>query len=216
MFYQQTHWQDCGRNRNRRKKCVSWYLCSNSSIVTDGAFLIDDRMDDGQPSRELCPSMQTCCGPKDEIKVEIEDSGESEETTTTTVRTTKGPVRGRTTTKKPTSWTTTKKPPPPPTMPRLKNDCKTYTGGFDKPTRCGARNVNGFGKKLVGKGDKYAQYGEFPWMMAVLTEVEDSKGKKFYKYRCGGSLIHSKLVVTAAHRWAAALLFSAFCLLRCF
>lgn len=36
--------------------------------------------------------------------------------------------------------------------------------------------------------------GEFPWMVAVLT----TRGNKF-EYRCGGSVIHPSVIMTAAH-----------------
>lgn len=170
-------------------------MCKNSSIVTDGAFLIDDRMDYGQPSRKLCPSMQTCCS----LEYQIEKT--TEEVTTTTSGS-QGATDKVIPTTKPTSAPSTEKPPI--------VDCKS--GEFKISNRCGARNVKGFGNQLEGKGDKYAQYGEFPWMMAIMNEVVDGNTReKSWQYRCGGSLIHSKLVVTAAHRFGR--IFGAFCFL---
>lgn len=85
-------------------------------------------------------------------------------------------------------------------MPKTIDFCKT--GQYKKPTECGVRNVDGFGKKLESNiaNASYALYGEFPWMMAIMYVVEDSEMNKRWKYRAAGSLIHPKLVITAAHR----------------
>lgn len=63
---------------------------------------------------------------------------------------------------------------------------------FSAPSQCGIRNSQGLGgvaKSIQGKID-YAQYAEFPWMVAVMNETS------LYG---GGSLIHPKVVITAAH-----------------
>lgn len=67
---------------------------------------------------------------------------------------------------------------------------------FPTPKKCGFRNINGLGGHISNTAGKdiYAQYAEFPWMMAILTF-----GKTREKYHGGGSLIHPKVVVTAAH-----------------
>lgn len=54
---------------------------------------------------------------------------------------------------------------------------------------CGLRNVRGIGMELTN-GLDVAQFGEFPWMMALIIRG---------KYACGGSLVHPSVVLTAAH-----------------
>lgn len=63
---------------------------------------------------------------------------------------------------------------------------------------CGYRNRNGVGFKIKGGGKQDSEYGEFPWMVAIVRE-EMQKGKILSIYQAGGSLIHPKVVLTAAH-----------------
>lgn len=59
---------------------------------------------------------------------------------------------------------------------------------------CGIRNSN-FLQPRISRDDK-ANDMEFPWMVMVLKRTPKSD---FYDYQCGGSLIHFKVVLTAAH-----------------
>ncbi|XP_058836998.1 phenoloxidase-activating factor 2-like [Topomyia yanbarensis] len=63
---------------------------------------------------------------------------------------------------------------------------------------CGARNADGLGFRITGNKNGESEYGEFPWMLAVLREdkVMDST---LNVYECGGSLIAPNVVLTAAH-----------------
>lgn len=61
---------------------------------------------------------------------------------------------------------------------------------------CGYRNVQGVGFKSVGNTE--SEFGEFPWMLAVLSE-EKVNGEASNMYECGGSLIHPKVALTGAH-----------------
>lgn len=58
---------------------------------------------------------------------------------------------------------------------------------------CGYRHENGVGFRITS-GNNEAQFGEFPWMVAIMSKTEHGP-----KYHCGGSLIHLKVVLTAAH-----------------
>ncbi|XP_015590466.1 phenoloxidase-activating factor 2 isoform X2 [Cephus cinctus] len=65
---------------------------------------------------------------------------------------------------------------------------------------CGQRNPDGVGFRITGQTDNEAQFGEFPWMVAILKEETiGSNSQKLNVYQCGGALIHRKVVLTAAH-----------------
>ncbi|KFB49751.1 hypothetical protein ZHAS_00017764 [Anopheles sinensis] len=66
------------------------------------------------------------------------------------------------------------------------------------PTKCGIRNVDGVGFRITGDNDGESEYGEFPWMVAILKE-EKALDQVINVYQCGGSLIHPSVVLTAAH-----------------
>ncbi|KAF5276066.1 hypothetical protein FQA39_LY00862 [Lamprigera yunnana] len=70
---------------------------------------------------------------------------------------------------------------------------------IDRPG-CGRRNPQGVGFRITGANDHEAQFGEFPWMVALLREESiEGNPKKLLIYQCGGSLIHPQVVLTAAH-----------------
>lgn len=67
---------------------------------------------------------------------------------------------------------------------------------LDNPS-CGKRNPDGIGFRIVGGKDE-SEYGEFPWMIAVLRQ-EQALDQMVNVYLCGGSLIHPSVVLTASH-----------------
>ncbi|CAG4958853.1 unnamed protein product [Colias eurytheme] len=73
----------------------------------------------------------------------------------------------------------------------------------DQRQGCGWRNPDGVGFRITGDKDGEAKFGEFPWMVAVLkiepVNDDEPDGQKLNVYVGGGSLIHPKVVLTAAH-----------------
>lgn len=79
---------------------------------------------------------------------------------------------------------------------------KPITSKTDDPKEkgCGNRNPKGVGFRITGERDNEAQFGEFPWMVALLREEAiEGNPKTLLVYQCGGSLIHPQVVLTAAH-----------------
>lgn len=70
---------------------------------------------------------------------------------------------------------------------------------FNKPIKtlnCGQWNPGGVGFRITGNFQNEAQFGEFPWMVAIM-KWDSNENKNAYV--CGASLIHPKVVMTAVH-----------------
>lgn len=61
------------------------------------------------------------------------------------------------------------------------------------PPGCGYRNPNGVSFKITGLNSGDAQFGEFPWIVSIKHNDIESQ------LTCAGSLIHPRVVLTAAH-----------------
>ena len=67
------------------------------------------------------------------------------------------------------------------------------------PGSCGVRGGGLTGLRIFSD-DNVTQFGEFPWMLALLREDETEEGgMQINLFRCGASLIHPQVAVTAAH-----------------
>lgn len=60
-----------------------------------------------------------------------------------------------------------------------------------RPTGCGVRNPNGIDFSIKENTENAAEFGEFPWMLALL-ETDN-------RYFCGASLIHPQVAITGLH-----------------
>lgn len=78
----------------------------------------------------------------------------------------------------------------------LKSD-KPLIEPIPRKAGCGHRNYEGVGFRVTDR-DNESQFGEFPWMAAIIKE-EQSRQEVLNVYQCGGSLIHPLVVLTAAH-----------------
>lgn len=78
--------------------------------------------------------------------------------------------------------------------------CGSRSPTFKTPTKCGFRNLKGLGGTALSMQNRtlYSQYAEFPWAIAVMLNTKVGNNM-FSLFKMGGSLIHPKVVLTAAH-----------------
>ena len=66
---------------------------------------------------------------------------------------------------------------------------------------CGERHFQGVGFRITGQSSNEAEFGEFPWMVAIMRveSLNSNSDTPINIYQCGGALIHPKAVLTAGH-----------------
>lgn len=62
---------------------------------------------------------------------------------------------------------------------------------------CGRKGNDGIGFRITNQHDNEADFGEFPWMAAIL-KGEYIGDELLSIFQCGGSLIHPSVVLTGA------------------
>ncbi|KAK4309059.1 hypothetical protein Pmani_019318 [Petrolisthes manimaculis] len=80
---------------------------------------------------------------------------------------------------------------PPTTQPPTTTQASVYS--------CGNRNTMGVKARILGFSEGESQFGEFPWMAAILN-AEPIMDKVVRRFVGGGSLIHPRFILTAAHK----------------
>lgn len=60
---------------------------------------------------------------------------------------------------------------------------------------CGFRNEDGQVFRISGGPDGETEFGEFSWMVQLLL-AEEILGERISLYHCGGSIIHSSVVLS--------------------
>lgn len=76
-------------------------------------------------------------------------------------------------------------------------DLMTYEPPVAKPVEetCGRKQESGVEFKITNQKDHEAEFGEFPWMAAILR-VEHIGEEPLTVFQCGASLIHPSVVLT--------------------
>ncbi|KAK9878968.1 hypothetical protein WA026_003787 [Henosepilachna vigintioctopunctata] len=191
--------QKCGENeRSGLDVCVPYYNCdpaTNRIIttgVTDGFNMIDIRFNDDNQCDHF---LDICCQTPEENSTSTTVSSTQRITTSTNSLYTSPTIQSTSTFG--TQESTTRQ-----SNDDLQNRISTeHTVDQDSDnswSTCGKRNPQGIDFKLSGNLNDEAEYGEFPWQVALLRTNYDKK-KHGHQCICGGSLIRSNVVLTAAH-----------------
>lgn len=65
-------------------------------------------------------------------------------------------------------------------------------------TDCG-QGINYIRPKIMSPESDAISLGEFPWLVAILENIIMTDGSETLKFKCWGSLVHPKAVLTATH-----------------
>uniref|UniRef100_U5EDW0 Phenoloxidase-activating factor 2 n=1 Tax=Corethrella appendiculata TaxID=1370023 RepID=U5EDW0_9DIPT len=209
-------------------ECVKLHLCENGTINEFGENLIDIRFDAEDPCNDYllkcCPNSDII---SDDVDIEAwlnQNTGNQQNVGNTGGGTggltggigggrtggTAGGTPGATTTSALHEWIN-QTPNPNNQTPNPNNNQNSnalpLNVGNGKPAPgnlvqadygCGLRNVDGVGFRITGNKDHESEYGEFPWMVAILRE-EKALDEILNVYQCGGSIIHKSVVITGGH-----------------
>ncbi|XP_050092154.1 phenoloxidase-activating factor 2-like [Anopheles aquasalis] len=177
----QKQFPDLGPPCEGEAACTRVEFCLNASSSGQNVVNISSSVDN--PCGHY---LFKCCIPTDKIEepdpsdlFNVADGGDGAESTT---------VSSVATTASVTPSVTPSKPP-----------SKPLSSLIPQSTGCGLRNVEGINFRIVGGTDNETQYGEYPWMMAILKKADVLGMPNRAVYVCGGSLIHYQVVLTAAH-----------------
>jgi hypothetical protein len=150
--------------------CVPYYLCNEGQIITDGAGIIDIRK---KPPTKNVTTEAKAITKRDVLPAQNDLVGGN------------CPGSIEVCCKIPTLIPEIV--PPVPLGPKY-------------ISTCGVRNGDGLNVQITNFKDNESQYGEFPWMVAILRPtVSATTGKANDVYQCGGSIIHPSVVLSAAH-----------------
>lgn len=171
--------------------CVPYGVCQNGHIVTNGGFVAQERT-----LFPICDKNETCCKPPKRestckqgfqcvVKERCTDVKDSADDVVDI------DLRGFNQ----------------PNCQSLEICCSngniTEKGPDLKPKpeiyACGKRNENGIGLKNSIQTGLQSEFGEFPWMIAIFSAERKEKSFLRDDFVCGASLIHPKVVMTAAH-----------------
>ncbi|CAG9853718.1 unnamed protein product [Phyllotreta striolata] len=177
--------EKCGEGSTRGlRMCVNYHMCDGKtntiiqSGVTDGFGIIDIRF-----GTNACPHfLEVCCRIPEgglDPNLPLPDAGTTQPPT--------GPVGPVTF---PDTIPSSEEPPVNTETPVIPISTK--------PSYCGIRNPNGIDFKITGAKDNEAEYGEFPWVVAIVNKNYRTLGLT-NQLICGGSLITPNVVLTAAH-----------------